>query len=87
VTYKAEITNTTEHLNTKYKEDQFVNIVKSHESNQQNMNSTIKTATEVPEELNKSNENSDRKKGIQHTKGRLGESLKKKKREKKVMHD
>jgi hypothetical protein len=32
VTYKAEIINVVEYLNTKYKEDQFLNIVKSHES-------------------------------------------------------
>jgi hypothetical protein len=38
VTYKAEIINIAEHLNTKYKEDQFVNILKSHESNKPNMN-------------------------------------------------
>jgi len=37
--YKAEIINIAEHLNTNYKEDQFVNIVKSHESTQPNMNS------------------------------------------------
>jgi hypothetical protein len=30
--YKAEIINVGEYLNTKYKEDQFVNIVKAHES-------------------------------------------------------
>ena len=41
--YKAEIINTAEYLNTNYKEDQFVNIVKSHESNQPSMNSTNKT--------------------------------------------
>jgi len=31
-TYKAEIINIAEYLNTRYKEDQFVNIVKVHES-------------------------------------------------------
>jgi hypothetical protein len=30
--YKAEIINIAEYLNTNYKEDQFVNIVKQHES-------------------------------------------------------
>jgi hypothetical protein len=35
---KAEIINVTEYLNTKYKEDHFVNIVKNHESKQPNMN-------------------------------------------------
>ena len=32
--YKAEIINIAEYLNTNYKEDQFVNIVKNHESTQ-----------------------------------------------------
>ena len=32
--YKAEITNIAEYLNTNYKVDQFVNIVKSYESTQ-----------------------------------------------------
>ena len=40
VTHKAEIINIAEYLNIKYTEDQFLNIVKSHESNQPNMNST-----------------------------------------------
>jgi len=60
-TYKAEIINIAECLNTKCIEDQFVHIVKSHESNQPNMNSTIKVTAKVAEELNKSNENSDTK--------------------------
>jgi len=42
--YKAEIINIAEYLNTSYKEDQFVNIVKSNESTEPNMNSIIKTA-------------------------------------------
>jgi hypothetical protein len=50
--YKAEIVNITEYLNTKYKEDQFVNIVKVHESTQPNMNSILKSATKIIEELN-----------------------------------
>jgi len=33
-TYKAETINTAEYMNTKYKE-RFVNVVKSHKSNQQ----------------------------------------------------
>jgi len=37
-----EIINIAEYLNKEYK-DQFVNIVKSHESNQPSMNSTSKT--------------------------------------------
>jgi len=44
------------------------------------MNSIIKTAAKVTEELIQPNEKSDAKQdGIQHTKSRLGESLKKKK--------
>jgi len=37
-TYKAKIIDISEYLNTKYKEDQFVNIVKSYKINQPNMN-------------------------------------------------
>jgi hypothetical protein len=36
--YKAEIINIAEYLNTKYKENQFVNIVKNHENTQSNTN-------------------------------------------------
>jgi hypothetical protein len=61
-TYKAETISTAEYLNTKCTEDQFVNTVKSHESNQPNMNSTIKMAAKVAEELNQLNENGDSKK-------------------------
>jgi hypothetical protein len=51
-----------------------------------NMNSTIKTGRMIAEELNQSNENSDRKnEGIQHTKARSGPSLNKK-WESKVIH-
>jgi hypothetical protein len=35
---------------TKYKEDKFASIVKTHESNQPNMKSTIKTAAKFVEE-------------------------------------
>ena len=43
------------------------------------MNSIIKTATKIIEELSQLNEKSDAKQdGIQHTEARLGESLKKK---------
>jgi len=43
------------------------------------MNSIIKTAAKIAEELSQSNEKSDAKQdGIQHTEARLGESLKKK---------
>jgi hypothetical protein len=70
---KAEISD------TKYKGDQFLNIVKSHKRSHPNMNSMIETAARVVEELSQSNENSHRKQeGIQHTKARLGESWLKK---------
>ena len=59
MTHKAKIINSAEYLNTKCREDQLVNIVKSHESNQRNMKSTIKVAAKVAEELNQSNENSE----------------------------
>jgi len=50
------------------------------------MNSVIKTAAKIKEELSQPNEKSDTKQdGIQHTKARLGESLKKKWKNK-VMH-
>ena len=56
-----------------------MNIVKSQESTQPNMNSIIKTAAKITEELSQPNEKSDAKRdGIQHIKARLGESLKKK---------
>ena len=38
VAYKAEIINIAEYLNKNYKEEQFVNNVKSHESTHPNMN-------------------------------------------------
>ena len=60
-TYKAEIINTAEYLNTKYAEDQFLNITKSHKHNQQNMNSTITVAAKSAEKLNQANENCDTK--------------------------
>jgi len=67
--YKAEIINIAEYLNTNYKEDQFVNIVKSHGSTQSDMNSIIKTAAKITEELSQPNEKSYGKQdGIQHTK-------------------
>ena len=50
------------------------------------MNSIIKTAAKITEELSQPNEKSDAKQdGIQHIKERLGESLKKK-RKNKVLH-
>ena len=61
------------------KKEQFVNIVKSHESTQPNMNSIIKTAAKITEELSQPNERvMEKEDGIQHTMARLGESLKKK---------
>jgi hypothetical protein len=48
-------------MNTKYKKERFVNIANNHESNQPNINSTIKMAAKVAEKLNKSNVNSDTK--------------------------
>jgi len=42
--YKAEIIIIAEYLNANYKEGQVVNIVKSNESPQPNMNPVIKTA-------------------------------------------
>ena len=77
--YKAEIINIAEYLNTNYKEGQFVNIVKSHERTQPNMNLIIKTAAKITEELSQPNEKSGAKQdGIQQTKARLVESVKKK---------
>jgi hypothetical protein len=49
--YKAEIINIAEYLNRNYKEDQFVKIIKNHESTQPNMNSIIKSAAKFIEEL------------------------------------
>ena len=73
VAYKAEIINIAEYLNPNYKEDQFVIIVKSHESTQPNMNSIFKTAAKITEELSQPNGKSDAQQdGLQHTKARLG---------------
>jgi len=84
--YKAEITSIAEYLNTNYKVDQFLNIVKSYESTQPTVNSIIKTAAKSAEELSQTNEKSDAKQeGIQHTKARLIEVLKNKWKNK-VMH-
>ena len=51
MTHKAKLKSTAEYMNTKYAEDQFVNIVKGRESNQPNMNSKIRMAAKVTEEL------------------------------------
>jgi hypothetical protein len=50
--YKTDIINIAEYLNTKYKGDQFVNNVKNHESTQTNMNSIVKLAGKITEDLN-----------------------------------
>jgi DNA-binding transcriptional regulator LsrR (DeoR family) len=53
--YKAEITSIAEYLNTNYKVDRFVNIVKSYESTQPTVNSIIKTVAKIAEELSQPN--------------------------------
>jgi cystathionine beta-lyase family protein involved in aluminum resistance len=53
--------NYAEDMKTKYAEHQVVNIIKSHENNQPNINSKIKKAAKVAEKLNQSNKNSDTK--------------------------
>jgi hypothetical protein len=68
VAYKTEIINIAEYLNTKYKEDQFVNIVKNHESTQPNMRSIVKLAAKFTEDLNQLNQKNDAQKNeIQYT--------------------
>jgi hypothetical protein len=70
--------NIAEYLNANYKEDQFVKLV-NHESTQPIMNSIIKPAAKITEELNQLSGKSDAKQDeIQHMKERLGEVLKKK---------
>jgi hypothetical protein len=39
-----------EYLNKKYKEDQFVNIIKSHDNNQPTTNSTVRAAAKIIDE-------------------------------------
>jgi len=64
--YKAAIINIAEYLNTNYKEDQFINVVKSHESTQPNINSIIKIKENITGELSQPHEKSDAKQdGIQ----------------------
>jgi hypothetical protein len=85
VAYKTEIFNIAEYLNTKYKVDQFVNIVKNHESTQPNVSSIVKLAAKFTEDLNQLNKKNDAQKNeIQHTKAKWGEVLKKWKN--KAMH-
>jgi hypothetical protein len=77
VAYKTEIINIAKYLNTKYKEDQFLNIVKNHESTQPNMNSIVKFAAKITGDLYKLNEKNGAKQDeIQHTKAKSGEVLK-----------
>ena len=79
VSHKAEIINIAEYLNAKYREYQFVHIVKSHKSNDSNINSTIKMAAKDAEELNQSNENRYTiKEGTPNIKAKLGQPLKEK---------
>jgi len=80
--YKAEIINNAEYLNTNYKDNQFVNIVKSHESTQPNTNSVFKTAAKITEELNQTNEESDTQKGWNTTHKGKTERVPKEKKEK-----
>ena len=47
--YEAEIINIAEYFNANYKKDQFVNIVKNHESMHPNINSVFKLATMIIE--------------------------------------
>ena len=49
--YKAEIINIADYLNTNYKNDQFINIVQHHESTQPTMNSVIRLATKIKEDI------------------------------------
>ena len=49
--YKAEIINIAEYLNTNYKNDQLVNIVKNHENTQPAINSVTRLAAKIMEEF------------------------------------
>ena len=68
--------------NNNNNKDKFVNIVKNHESAQPNMNSVLKLATKIIEELRQPHVKSD---GTQQTKARLREVLKEKWKNK-IMH-
>jgi predicted GNAT family acetyltransferase len=79
VVYKREIINIAEYLNTKYKGDQFVNIVKSQESTHPNMSSIVKLAAKFTEDLHQLNKKNDAQKNeTQHTMAKWGEVIKKK---------
>jgi lipopolysaccharide export LptBFGC system permease protein LptF len=83
--YKTEIINIAEYLNKRYKEDQFVNTIRSHDSNQPNTNSTVRAVAKIIDELSQSYENNDvNQDGIQ-TQSKIGRVLKGK-WENKVMH-
>jgi hypothetical protein len=74
---RTEKISVTECLNAKYKEDRFVNAVKSHGSNRIITNTTIKIVPKVVEELIPimrivAQDGGD----IQHTAARLGVSIK-----------
>jgi hypothetical protein len=49
--YKTEIINIAEYFNKRYKEDQFVNIIRSRDSSQPNINSTVRVAAKIMDEL------------------------------------
>jgi hypothetical protein len=84
--YKTEIINIAEYLNKRYKEDQFVNIIRSYDSSQPHVNSTVRAVAKIIDELSQSNKKNDMKQdGIQNTKARLAEFLQEK-WENKVMH-
>ena len=51
VAHKTEIINIAEYLNTSYKKDQLVNIVKNRENTQPAMNSVTRLAAKFMEEL------------------------------------
>jgi hypothetical protein len=63
-TYKAWVINTAECLNTKFKEDHFVNTVKSHEKKRPSNNSTILITTKFIAELNQISESSDKERDV-----------------------
>jgi len=84
--YKGEIISIAEYLNTNYKENLFVNIVKSHGSTQPNMNSIIKIKENITGELSQPHEKTDEKTGWNTThKGKIGRDPIEK-MENKVMH-
>ena len=75
--YKAEVINTAEYLNTKYIEDQFLNI-KSHKSNQPNFNSMLKVTAKFAEDLNQLRRNRDTKGRCSTHKSKIRRILKEK---------